>query len=314
MVHWWQAASVREDLNFALANVRDGRAKLAARAEIEAALKFADALDTLIFGFRRVVPAGPGERRSDTASLERMLGEGMSHDQQQWLCEREAVLALRHISPPIRDDVLLSRRDFDRARPLPAALRTDAEEKHHSFAVTFDHWRIDGGAPARSATLAALARVIWMVRSNIDHGRKAAGPRSDDERQRDREIARTTRRVMEAALEALLAFPSTMFATYGTLAPDGRNHHLLADVDGSWSKGTVRGFIEERLGLPTFVWEWGADEVEVDLLESRELPSRWTEFDAFEGTQYCRIWVPVERRGKPLAVATLYEGVREDRW
>jgi hypothetical protein len=37
------AGAAREDLNFALANVRDGRAKLAARAEIEAALKFADA-------------------------------------------------------------------------------------------------------------------------------------------------------------------------------------------------------------------------------------------------------------------------------
>ncbi len=313
-MHWWQASDVREDLDFALANVRDGRAKLVTRAEIDAALKLADALDTLIFGYRRVVPARPGERRSDTASLERMLEGGLSRDQQQWLCEHEAVLALRHIAPPIRDDVLLSRRDFDRARPLPTALRAEAEEKHQSLTVAFDRWRDEGDEAARKAVLAALARVIWMVRSNIDHGRKAGGPRSEDERRRDREVAHTTRRVIEAALEALLAFPSTKFATYGTLAPGGRHHHLIADLEGSWSKGAVRGFIEERLGLPVFVWEWGAGDVQVDLLESPELPRRWDEFDAFEGTQYRRIWVPVERPGKPLAVATLYEGVRQDRW
>ncbi|PWO00364.1 hypothetical protein FA09DRAFT_358451 [Tilletiopsis washingtonensis] len=94
-------------------------------------------------------------------------------------------------------------------------------------------------------------------------------------------------------------------ATYGTLAPGRPNAHQLEGLHGTWSSGTVRGHLVERgwgapLGYPAMIpdAEKGA-QIAVSLFESHELPAHWARLDAFEGSGYARVAVPVMTAAGP---------------
>lgn len=87
-------------------------------------------------------------------------------------------------------------------------------------------------------------------------------------------------------------------ATYGTLAPGRVNHHQLADLEGAWRRGTVRGRLVEAgwgaaLGCPGLILDPAGDAVEVHVFESAALPDHWVRLDAFEGPGYRRVVVAV---------------------
>ena len=99
-------------------------------------------------------------------------------------------------------------------------------------------------------------------------------------------------------------------AVYGSLAPGEVNFHHLADVAGAWFDGAVRGELVDRgwgarLGFPMLRWRADGDPVPVKLLVSPELPRHWERLDAFEGSEYRRVLVPVECEWG-TAVANLY--------
>jgi gamma-glutamylcyclotransferase (GGCT)/AIG2-like uncharacterized protein YtfP len=93
-------------------------------------------------------------------------------------------------------------------------------------------------------------------------------------------------------------------ASYGSLAPGGKNHGELARCPGTWWQGTVTGHRAERQ-WPVFTFAERGPHVPVWLLHSRELPA----LDAFEGDEYRRILVPVWQGDQLFAVANLYEAV-----
>ena len=83
-------------------------------------------------------------------------------------------------------------------------------------------------------------------------------------------------------------------ATYGTLAPGRTNHHQLADLQGTWQRGTVRGRLIEagwgaKLGFPGMVLDPAGDSIELDIFESADLPGHWQRLDEFEGVGYRRV-------------------------
>jgi gamma-glutamylcyclotransferase (GGCT)/AIG2-like uncharacterized protein YtfP len=88
-------------------------------------------------------------------------------------------------------------------------------------------------------------------------------------------------------------------ATYGTLAPGRPNAHLLADIDGQWTQGVVRGRLIENgwgaaMGYPGIVLDDMAGEVAVHLFTSPALVDAWPRLDAFEGEGYRRVPVRVQ--------------------
>lgn len=88
-------------------------------------------------------------------------------------------------------------------------------------------------------------------------------------------------------------------ATYGTLAPGRVNHHQLAELEGRWTTGTIRGRLIETgwgaaLGYPALVLDEAGDRVEVHLFTSPDLPTHWDRLDTFEGGEYRRGEVRVE--------------------
>jgi len=110
----------------------------------------------------------------------------------------------------------------------------------------------------------------------------------------------------------------TRLATYGTLAPGRANYHQVAELDGSWSVGTVQGRLVDAgwgaaLGFPGLVLSGDGGEIEVHVLESLDLPDRWARLDAFEGSGYERVSVKVNLAGKEVmasiyVIAELHEG------
>jgi gamma-glutamylcyclotransferase (GGCT)/AIG2-like uncharacterized protein YtfP len=101
--------------------------------------------------------------------------------------------------------------------------------------------------------------------------------------------------------------PNTRLAAYGTLAPGESNHAMLADLPGTWVKGTVEGVRFMANGFPACVWRPGNGQVHVSVLTSSALPAHWARLDEFEGDDYRRILVPVTLASGGILVANLYE-------
>ncbi len=103
---------------------------------------------------------------------------------------------------------------------------------------------------------------------------------------------------------------SRRLAVYGSLTPGEVNHHAIADLPGTWEDGIVTGVLqppESTSHFPALRWRAGGPPVAARLFVSDALPAQWGRLDAFEGTAYRRILVPVHSEsGALIAVANLY--------
>lgn len=93
--------------------------------------------------------------------------------------------------------------------------------------------------------------------------------------------------------------PDTRLAVYGTLAPGRVNHHQVSALPGNWQRGTVKGKLFSSgwgaaLGFPGLILDPLGPLVNVDLLESPDLPRHWDRLDEFEGPGYLRVVTTVE--------------------
>jgi gamma-glutamylcyclotransferase (GGCT)/AIG2-like uncharacterized protein YtfP len=103
---------------------------------------------------------------------------------------------------------------------------------------------------------------------------------------------------LESELEASYKC-SRHLVVYGTLAPGRVNHHVVEHIVGTWRNEVyVEGeFVNSgwavEFGYPMMRWKPGGSHIASYLLESEILPAHWVDLDRFEGSEYCRILVPV---------------------
>ncbi|CAN5275104.1 gamma-glutamylcyclotransferase [soil metagenome] len=102
----------------------------------------------------------------------------------------------------------------------------------------------------------------------------------------------------------------TRLATYGTLRPGRSNHDQLTGLRGMWTTGSVRGVLYAESwgaaqGYPGLILDPTAEPVEIDILQSDDLPDHWARLDAFEGEGYARVVAEVSTADGPVA-ACLY--------
>jgi gamma-glutamylcyclotransferase (GGCT)/AIG2-like uncharacterized protein YtfP len=88
-------------------------------------------------------------------------------------------------------------------------------------------------------------------------------------------------------------------ATYGSLAPGRPNHSHVAGLRGRWFPGQVRGRLLEAgwgaaLGYPGMLLDPDGPAIDVQVLESADLPGQWSRLDDFEGPAYERVLTSVE--------------------
>lgn len=117
-----------------------------------------------------------------------------------------------------------------------------------------------------------------------------------DPRARDAEILRAGQRL----------------AIYGSLAPEGANHHVLDPVQPqSWSPASLRARLIPDACYGAFpavvIGDRSVPSLPVHLLESPSLPRHWERLDEFEGPAYRRTIAPVERADGTVAAACVYE-------
>ncbi|SIO00270.1 gamma-glutamylcyclotransferase [Salinivibrio sp. ES.052] len=105
---------------------------------------------------------------------------------------------------------------------------------------------------------------------------------------------------------------------YGTLCPEGTNHHVLADIKGQWFTASVQAVRTDRgrgsaSGYPGIeLSDSPNDRVEGWLLKAADLSHDLPNIDVFEGSGYQRVIVEVEYQGdsgqKPMhTTAFAYE-------
>jgi gamma-glutamylcyclotransferase (GGCT)/AIG2-like uncharacterized protein YtfP len=104
-----------------------------------------------------------------------------------------------------------------------------------------------------------------------------------------------------------LSRPEERLIVYGTLAPGGPYHHLLADLEAHWERCRIRGRLGSYLGYPSFKWNPLGEAHPAWLVTSPLLPATYRVLDRFESGAYTRRLIPAQV-GNRLVVAYIYEG------
>jgi gamma-glutamylcyclotransferase (GGCT)/AIG2-like uncharacterized protein YtfP len=145
-----------------------------------------------------------------------------------------------------------------------------------------------------------------LVRAHLEaaRGRKARRPENPD--------LKKVRRAGHSArlwpqLQVDLAHPEERLIVYGTLAPGGQYHHLLANLDAAWERCLIRGRLGSYQGYPSFKWNPAGEAHPAWLVTSPLLPATFRDLDRFEGRAYSRRLIPAQV-GRRLVVANIYEG------
>jgi hypothetical protein len=101
--------------------------------------------------------------------------------------------------------------------------------------------------------------------------------------------------------------PETRLVVYGSLAPGGLYHFLLADLPGTWEQCVIRGRMGQYGGFKAFHYDTAGPEHPAWLFASAELPRVISELDDFEGEAYERVVIPVRVSGR-WVMAQVYAG------
>lgn len=309
---WWQAPEVRADLEGALAHLNSARQ----RTEFDfvfACDEVFKGLNRLSNALSRLVITDPAilEKDGDGAQFGRLLLE-LPEERQRRLLAEERVTELQSLSPILSHWVLSRSRSYRPGADIDLELEREAGKEHGEFSTSLQKWRSKQGSTR--PVVRALARLLYVVRSNIAHGWKTPhGPDLVSEA-RDRLVCERVLPVLEQTVEAVLAYPSARLVSYGTLSPGEPNAGVLRHLSGEWESGCVRGEIIDIDGLPALKWLGGfANAVDVQILTSSELPDSWVELDRFEGDRYRRVLCTVERMDEMVTVANVYATRGSDR-
>jgi len=105
--------------------------------------------------------------------------------------------------------------------------------------------------------------------------------------------------------------PSELLVVYGSLAPGRSNHHVIADVRGTWRDVFVRGHLHSsgwgvKSGYLGLIPNPDGERLPARLFSSPELPEHWRRLDEFEGPDYRRVLIDVEDEDGVFAIANVY--------
>lgn len=91
----------------------------------------------------------------------------------------------------------------------------------------------------------------------------------------------------------------TLFV-YGTLMPNCPNGHVLENIVGKFIPATVRGYLKDAgwsasMGYPGIHLDSNGDTIQGFLFSSSNLINHWDSLDEFEGEEFQREPITVER-------------------
>ena len=248
-----------------------------------------------------------GATPPDNQAFEQLLLTGLGDEGKVGFCRSSALRSLADFTPQVMNHATLRRRDYHPAN-ISERLRREAAEEHRELKSADERYAKDPtDGQLRQALLKKAAHLLYVIRSNTEHGEKTPKGPDLEKAKRDREVAGTACAAIEQIFAWLFIEPETRLAVYGTLLPGRVNASMLAELEGSWQDAVVKGEIEERGGLPIFRWCIPGAEVHAKVFTSPALPNHLQRIDRSEGANYRRILVPA-RTPDGIIVASIYAG------
>lgn len=245
--------------------------------------------------------------RPDKEAFIQLLLKGLSQHQKRNLCESSSLKSLVNLTPRVMDHGTLRRHRYD-PNNIPRELKEEAQREHSRLSDQFVRYEDESRDPrAIKRLLIELAKLLYVIRSNIAHGEKTTNGSDYQKVKRDEQVCQATSPLLELIVDLIFDSPSTRLAVYGTLAPGQPNESVLSRMRGSWIEGNVKGHVYPVAGLPVFEWNTNAEKIPIKLLDSRELPKNLSSIDKFEGSGYKRILIPVSLENNASTVANIYE-------
>ena len=247
----------------------------------------------------------PDQEIGEVKAFQSLVLEALQSEARTAFLRSEALHSVVDFKPQIMNHDVLRRRDYRPGVDIEPRLICDASVVHRKLATAYSE--IDGvDATIEERVLKRTAELLYIVRSNIAHGEKAAYGPDRAKMDRDKAVCSVIVPLQEMLVDLFLDRPTRKLVVYGTLAPGQPNHHIIAGIAGSWFDCVVRGSIRSEGGLPVFAWNPSGPEVRAQLFVSADLPESWAQIDAFEGSPYRRHLIPVKQEGD-FAVANVYE-------
>jgi hypothetical protein len=243
-------------------------------------------------------------RAPEEDRFERLVLEGVSASNRKWLASEPAVGQLAQLTPLIMDMRMVR----DRLRSYPAGVARDqipkellnsATGQHRALSSAYALWQ--AGQASDEDVLKQLARLLYLVRSNIAHGDKSDDPSDLRRWLRDRDVCGVALPAAAAVVEGLLNFPSQrLIADEGLRRGDQSPLRIL---DGEWSRAYLNGSMDAS-GLH---WQTHAPSIPVSVFSSSELKKWWAPLDEFYGASARRLPAPVRSTTGTAVVAQVYE-------
>jgi gamma-glutamylcyclotransferase (GGCT)/AIG2-like uncharacterized protein YtfP len=149
--------------------------------------------------------------------------------------------------------------------------------------------------------------LLGLVRAHLEaiRGKKTLRARGADLRKARRLVQHPL--IWPLPVKVDLAWVEERLIVYGTLAPGGKYHHLLAGLEAAWERCAIRGRLGSYRGYPSFKWNPAGDPHSAWLVTSPGLPAKFRQLDEFEGQHYTRRLIPADA-GTRLVIAYIYEG------
>ena len=222
---------------------------------------------------------------------------GLSIEQQKNILLSNELKQLALFEPKVMNHDKLRKNNYD-PTDIPKDLQEKAQKEHDKLFKAYKRINyIKENVQLIEPLIKKLAQLLYVIRSNIKHGEKT--PKGPDlkKAERDKNVCKITKPLLNLIFENIFDFPMNRLAVYGTLLPGEVNHETISGIDGQWIDGKIAGRKEIKNGFPTFIWALNEEILNIKIFISELLPNEYERLDRFEGDLYERIWVPVQHNG-----------------
>lgn len=211
-----------------------------------------------------------------------------------------------NLNPPIMDQGLVPKLSYGIRPDYCCAEYQKAARNHVELQNIYREYRREPSEQNKEILLKKAAISMYIVRCNLSHEGKSLDGPDLPKNERDYIVSQTTIQLQKILLNLLLDYPDEKLVVYGTLARNGINNSIIANLKGKWEKCKIEGMISEENGLPYFRWTKNGNFIIADLFTSQDLIKNWETIDRFEGRKYQRRLIPVFLDQNLITVGYIY--------
>lgn len=301
MVVWWQTENMLGHLQETLAHINYTRT-----SSIQKNTEFCRCL---FYALNRTWTAFNDFQkefgRSDVKSLTNLLIKGIPDKYIEEFLKSQELQNFVGFRPSIMNHDTLRRRGYRPDIEIEPRLVIEATEEHRQLVNAYESYKESPSTDTKEKLLKKTAQLLYIVRSNIAHGEKTPYGPDWKKVERDEKVSGVVKPVLLKLLGLIFDKPDQKLVVYATLAPGAPNESILEEIKGFWQQCEIKGKIVSYKGLKYFKWNPHGAEINVKMFVSEFLPDKLPNTDAFEGSSYHRILIPVKLENY-LVIANIY--------